>query len=403
MLDWDVSDVTSLLKTSSSDLCSHGVLTIEGNIVRYFSHGGQVMRQFTCESHPLAAIFHSDENFMDFVVAILVSSSLLRIFTETGEFYDIPLSFLARRIFSSSKGIIIQSECNNGRSLIEEHTISMYYVIYRPDALYVPLNHALLNGQIISICGSYAAILGSNEVIIALLSSCEKGKDRFVSPSKSDSRFSDSYSSSHYTPNTKRKKLKSPNRYPNTCPESFANALGVAGYLETRSVSPLSFARIREIGRAASPFPINPLENISLDSELGNDHSISTNQTFDEFTDSDSIFFLDHLAVLALLEDDVSVSVTFSLEIHGTTLVHVLLSSGTLATYRLPTPQARSTFNEPKKLFEAERRLDNVSSISHFYLGSSARTIETRSTPTDLFGSLIVYNEVHIYLYICQV
>jgi hypothetical protein len=389
MLEWDASAVASLQATSSYDISSYGALIIEDNIVRYFSYGGQVVKQFTCETHPITAIFHSDDNFMDFVIVILVSSSLIRIFTETGEFYDIPLSFLARRIFSSSKGIVIQSECNNGRNLTEESIGSMYYVIYRPDAPYVPLSHPLLNGQIISICGSYAAILGRNEILVAFLSSGEREKDHIISPLKGDSRFSDSYSSSHYTPNTKRKTLKSSNRCPNTCPELFANALGVAGYLEGRSVSPLSFARIREIGRAASPFPIHPPANISMDSEFANDHSIST--TFDDTVETDSIFSLDHLACLPFEETDVSVSVTFSRDIQGDTLVHVL-SSGILATYHLPTHTA--TLNEPKRYLEANRRFENVSSVSHFYLGSSARTMDTRMATVDLFGTLIAHNEV---------
>jgi hypothetical protein len=397
-----VSEIASV--TSSYDLGPYGVLLIEDDVVRHYSFGGQLVKQYTCECSPIMAIFHFDQNSSNTMVVILLAPALIRIFPENGDFFDIPLSFLACRIFSSSVGVVVENKRNFDQNLVQETIHSMYYVIYRPDAPYVPLYQSISDGEIISLCGSFVAILGSENLLtIGSIFIAEKEKGDSISFSQNESKMSDSFSSSRYSRSSKRSRTRAPIKRPISSPEMLANALGVSGYLESRSASPLSSARIREIDqerRGSKPIPVNSL-HLSRDEYFVNDHSISTDHTpLDSSPQGNVYFMMNCSAVISLEEIGTPESVTFSRDPQGETLIHLLSPYGNLRTYRLPK-NVNGIVSQEALL--PLRQMDNISSITHFYLGQARRTIDSQGsalvTCDDLFGSLIAHKEVRSCLF----
>lgn len=389
MEGWEKTTIATLPPASSFDLSSQGVLVIEENVVRHLSFGGQVIKQYSCEARPLLAIFHTDENCLGLMVVILITSSLIRIFTETGEFYDIPLLFLAKRLLSSSRGIIIESEiiC---RSLVEETITSRYYIIHRPDAPYVPLQLPR-DGRILAVCDSLIALSGKKEISIFSILPHQSNEDHILSL-KNDSIISDSISS-HYSPATKRIKTKPSRnaRHPTSSPESFANALGISGYADTRAISPLSFARIREIDLNRTSITLNT-EFSSVYPSMSDESYISAAQHSNHSFDGISYFVLDCLGIISVDTSDNSIS--FSRDPDGLILVHVLSCDGILKSYRLASDPSMIHL---KECILPSRTLSNVSAVIHFHLGKPATALKSYSFLMDLFGTLVIYKQVFFF------
>jgi hypothetical protein len=384
-------EVSEIAAAAAYDLGQYGALVVEENIVQHYSFGGQLVKQYTCESPPIMAIFHSDVTSGSMIV-ILVSAALIRVFPENGEFFDIPLSFMACRIFSSSKGVIIESERNNHQNLVEDLTHSLYYVLYRPDAPYVPLRQSLSEGKIIALCGTLVAILGADSLIIGSIMSQEKDKGEIISFSQNESKMSDSFSSSRHSRSSKRSRARTPVKRPISSPEMFANALGVPGYIESHVVSPISFPRLREIDHERRiPRPNSSLQ-LSRDDPFANDQSISTDHTpIDLSSEGDISFLTTCLGVISLEGIETPKLVTFSRDPQGETLIHLLSPCGVLRTYLLTQNHGDGS----RELLPPLRQLENISSITHFYLGPARRTIDCLATPfEDLFGTIIAHKEV---------
>ena len=105
---------------------SGGTLVIRDRVVQWRNESNNsLIKQYTCECIPLAAVlfpfqhhYYSD----DPVVVILLSSSLLRLHTIEGQTFELGLNFIAKNIYPSSLGLLVERECLSlSRQLYSPH------------------------------------------------------------------------------------------------------------------------------------------------------------------------------------------------------------------------------------------------------------------------------------------
>ena len=93
---------------------SAGTLVIRGNVVQWRNESNhKILKQFTCECEPLAAVFFPYQKQIysnDPVVAVLVTNNLLRFHTNEGQIFELVLTFIAKNIYPSSLGLIVERE-----------------------------------------------------------------------------------------------------------------------------------------------------------------------------------------------------------------------------------------------------------------------------------------------------
>lgn len=127
----------SHLGTAVLSQSNHGILTCEGNIVRWVNtQGNRIVKQFSCSTKPLGAVFMQNYYQNDFQggpsVAILVSQTLVRIFTFSGQIFETALSFFACKLHSTSFGIVIERNMSIGSQLFSNSDDCMLYVLSSP-------------------------------------------------------------------------------------------------------------------------------------------------------------------------------------------------------------------------------------------------------------------------------
>jgi hypothetical protein len=155
-------DEESYLGTSVLSESDHGILTCEENVVRWINRqGNKVVKQFSCTTRPLSAVFMQNNYENDFQggpsVAILVSQSLVRIFTFSGQMFETVLSFFARKLHSTSFGIVVERNMSIGSQLLSNHEDCMLYVLSSP----VEQLRPVIGCDVDMLCGG-----GSNSVTV---------------------------------------------------------------------------------------------------------------------------------------------------------------------------------------------------------------------------------------------
>lgn len=115
MLKLDLCNVDDNFWTSGNNSYSTaGTLLIKRNLVQWRSEdNNRILKQFECESVPLAAVFFPFRNQVynnDPVVSILVTSNLVRFHTIEGQIYELVLNFIAKNIYPSSLGLLVERE-----------------------------------------------------------------------------------------------------------------------------------------------------------------------------------------------------------------------------------------------------------------------------------------------------
>lgn len=106
-----VGQLPASARVSPDMVCSEGFLSIHGPTVKWFSRCGRtVLREFSCDSPPLHAMFCSfplgGSSFLNSVV-IVVATNKLRILS-SGARYDVNLNFSICNLFSSNIGLIVE-------------------------------------------------------------------------------------------------------------------------------------------------------------------------------------------------------------------------------------------------------------------------------------------------------
>ena len=117
MLKLDLCHVDEKFWTSSVSgvkSSTAGTLLIKHNVVQWRNESNNcILKQFSCESTPLAAVFFPFQARVysnDPVVAILVTSNLIRFHTIEGQIYELVLNFIAKNIYPSALGLLVERE-----------------------------------------------------------------------------------------------------------------------------------------------------------------------------------------------------------------------------------------------------------------------------------------------------